>query len=223
MWRRHAGNLRLHDQLGRERRLDVQLRHRHDVELHAGGQPTYLLLVSRTSATGDSISSISSTGLTPSLTTASFTSVTSQNYNTSGYQWVYSLTTASTGTGTITVNFVKTANNAQIDLLAITGANATTPIVTTNEELTNAASGTTATADLPSAPASGDAGVVFLSGNAKLGSSAPAGSPAMTNVFYTQGGSDTAGVYYAAPGNQNESFTISSHAWATIALEIAHP
>ena len=46
----------------------------------------------------------------------------------------------------------------------------------------------------------------------------------MTNVFYSQQGPGSVGVYGAAPANQNESLTLNkSNPWGTVALEIEHP
>jgi hypothetical protein len=187
---------------------------------------TYLLFVARGSSSGDSITSISSSGLAPSLTTASFTAITSQTFNTSDYQWAYYITTGSTasGTGTLTVNFGRSlplGGETIVDLVQVRGNNTTTPIVTSNEKATSG-NGTTPTANLPSAPASQDATMVFLAGTADLGASAPLGTPAMANVFYSHQTAGSAGVNAAIPGTQNESFTISSQAWGTIAIELAH-
>jgi len=45
----------------------------------------------------------------------------------------------------------------------------------------------------------------------------------MTNLYYGHTSSGSVGVYDAVPPSQNESLTISSQQWATIALEISHP
>ena len=90
---------------------------------------TYLLFVFRHSSAGDGISSISTTGLSPALTLGSFTSITSQNYNSTDYQWAYWVSTSSSasGTGTLTVNFNNTLASGQVtivDLIAL-GSNST--------------------------------------------------------------------------------------------------
>jgi hypothetical protein len=185
---------------------------------------TYLLLVFRHSSASDSISSISSSGLSPALTQASFTSVASQTFNALDYQWAYYVTTSSSanGTGTLTVNFANTLGSGQVtvlDLIALGGNNTSNPIVVGNIGLANASS-TSATANLPSAPGAVDSGLVFLSSNKGLGASAPAASPSMTNAFYSQQGAGSMGIYTATPGSQNESFTVTSAPWGTIALEI---
>jgi hypothetical protein len=188
---------------------------------------TYLLLIDRHSSAGDGISSISSSGLTPALSTPSFTSIAAQSYNSSAdYDWAYWITTSSSasGTGTITVNFTNTLASGQVtivDLIALGGNNTAAPIVTGNNGTTTG-TGTALTANLPSAPSSSDAGVVFLSGQKTLGTTAPTLSPSMTNLFYAQQGAGSAGVYFAAPGSQNESVTVgtSQPGWGTFALEI---
>jgi hypothetical protein len=185
---------------------------------------TYLLLLFRHSSSGDSVSSISSSGLSPSLTTSSFSAITSQNFNTSDYQWAYYITTASnaSGTGTLTINFtqVLASGITLADLVQLGGNNTTTPIVTTNEGKASG-SGTTATANLPSAPGAQDAEVVFLTGNGNLGGSAPVAT-GLSNLFYSHQSTGSAGTYSAIPAQQNSSFTISSQPWGTIALEINH-
>jgi photosystem II stability/assembly factor-like uncharacterized protein len=185
---------------------------------------TYLLLVFRHSSANDSISSISSSGLSPALTLGSFTSITSQTYNTSDYQWAYYLTTSSSasGTGTLTVNFANALSGTEtsmVSLLALGGNSSSNPIVTGNEALTSG-SGTAATANLTYPPGSVDSSLVFLSANKGLGGSAPAASPTMTNAIYSQNSAGTLDAYTVTPGSQNESFTITSAPWGTIALEI---
>jgi hypothetical protein len=188
---------------------------------------TYLLLVFRHSAGGDGISSLASSGLTPSLTTLSFTSITSQTYNGSDYQWAYYVTTAGTasGTGTLTVTFKKNLGSGDVtilDLVQLGGNNTTTPIVTTN---VGKASGTasTATANLPNAPAASNAEIAFLSAQQDLGASPPAATPALGNAFYSHQGAGSAGIYPAVPARQAESFSVgTSKNWGTVALEINH-
>jgi Bacterial Ig-like domain (group 3)/Fibronectin type III domain len=188
---------------------------------------TYLLLAFRHSSTGDGITAISSSGMTPALMTSSFASVASQTYNTSNYQWAYYVTTGSTASGassSLTVTFTKNLGSGQatiLDLVRLGGNSTTAPVVTSN---VGKATGTsaTATANLPGAPGGADAQVVFLSSSGNLGGSAPAASPAMTNAFYSHQSAGSAGIYTRAPAQQNGSFTIPSQSWGTIALEIAH-
>ena len=111
----------------------------------------YLLLISRVSGSGDSVSSFSSSGLSPSLGTSSFTSVASQNYNTSDWQWAYYFTSSSSasGTGTITVHFAQSGSQTYIDLVALGGASTTAPVVTATSARRRAA----APATPPTSPA----------------------------------------------------------------------
>jgi hypothetical protein len=184
---------------------------------------TYLLFVFRSSLINDNITSISSTGLTPALSTSSFTSITSQTYNTLDYQWAYWVTTSSSasGTGTLNVSFANANTLTIIDLVKLGGNSTSAPVVTTNVGKATGLS-TTVTANLPGAPASSDAGLVFLTANANLGTSPPAASPAMTNVFYSNQLTGSSAVYAGIPAAQNESFSITTPPWGTIALEIAH-
>jgi hypothetical protein len=189
---------------------------------------TYLLLVYRHSAAGDGLGSLSSTSLSPALTLSSFTSITSQTYDTSkDYQWAYWITTSASasGSGTLTLNFTNTLGGGSItlvDLIQIGGVKTTAPVVTSNEIASNANSGS-ASANLPSAPGTGDLGLVFLTAEKGLGGSAPAGSPAMNNLFYSQSGIGSIAPYVAAPAVQNESFTFGAAWWGTIGLELTHP
>jgi hypothetical protein len=183
---------------------------------------TYVLFATRHSASGDSVSSVSSSGVTSSL---SLTQVASQNYNTTGYQWAYWFTSPSSASGSesITLHFAKTQTTSEItilDLVQLGGVSTSSPIVTTNKATTSGSS-TTATANLPSAPASGDAQLVFVDGQDSFGST-PSASPTMTNFFSTEQTAGSGAAYINAPASQDESFSLgsSSHHWGTIALEL---
>jgi hypothetical protein len=188
---------------------------------------TYVLLVSRHSTGSDAITSISSSGLSPALSTSSFTSISSQSYNTSDYQWAYYMTTGSaSGTGSLTVNFAQRlfiGNQVTIiNLIRLQGNSTTTPILTANVGKATGTA-TSATANLPNAPSGADAGLVFLSAQQGLGLPAPTASPAMSNVFYSQQTAGTMGIYSKVPASQSESFGVGSNRiWGTIALEINH-
>ncbi len=187
----------------------------------------YLLLVFRHSSSGDGITSISSTGLSPSLSTSSFTSLNSHSFNTSDYQWAYVLTTGSSasGTGTLTVSFTKALAAGQaavIDLVQVQGGSLTTPVVTANE---GAATGTSTapTANLPSAPTAGDSEIVFLGTSGNAGTTAPTASPAMTSLFYSHQTAGSGGFYSAITAQQSESLTLrTSQSWGTLSFELAH-
>jgi Bacterial Ig-like domain (group 3) len=183
---------------------------------------TYVLFVLRHSAAGDSISSIGSSGVSSSL---SLTSVASQTYNTTGYQWAYWFTSPSSSSGseTLTIHFAKTLTSGQItivDLAQLGGVDTTNPIVSATKATTNGSSATAA-ANLASAPASGDAQLVFLNGQDNLGGATPSASPTMTNFFSTEQTAGSGAAYINAPATQNESFSLgASHHWGTIALEL---
>ena len=187
---------------------------------------TYVLLVSRHSQAGDSISSISSTGLTPALSTASFALIGSQTYNSVDYQWAYDVTTSGTnnGNGTLTVGFAKTlaaGGSTILELLQLGGNNTTNPVVTTNK-VTSHGSGTSATANLPSAPNSLDAEVVFLSAQQDLGT-APTASAPMTSAFYSHQAAGSADAFVAVPGAKTHSLALSASVnWGSMAFEIQH-
>lgn len=140
------------------------------------------------------------------------------------FQWAYWITTSgsASGTGTITVNFAKSGPQTYIGLVKLTGNNTTTPIVTSNEATTNGR-GSTSTANLTNTPASGDGGLVLLSGAADLGGSAPTATPAMTNLLYSHGGSGSIAIFDAFPASKTESFSQGNATWGSMALEIAHP
>jgi hypothetical protein len=188
---------------------------------------SYLLLVIRHSQAGDAVSSIASSGLSPALGTASFTSIATQSYASSGYQWAYELTTGSgaSGTGRLTITFAKTLGSNQItivDLVMLAGDNVSAPVVTST---VGKASGTaaTATASLTSPPGAPDAGVVVLSSLQALGSTLPAASPPMASVFYSYQTHGSLAVYAAAPAAQSVSFAVGSGKnWGTLALEVSH-
>jgi hypothetical protein len=185
---------------------------------------TYVLVVFRHSSASDSITSISSTGLTPALSTSSFSLITSQTFSSSYYQWAYSVTTgaSASGTGTLTVNFRNTLSSGitLVDLAQIAGNSLTTPVVAATVGKANG-TGTTATANLSAAPAAQDAELVFLGAGANLGFTAP-GAAGLTNVFYSHATAGSAATYGGIPAQQNSSFTIPTATWGTIALELGH-
>jgi hypothetical protein len=185
---------------------------------------TYLMLVFRHSSASDSITSIASTGLTPALSTSSFSLITSQNFGSSYYQWAYYVTSgaSASGTGTLTVNFKNAllGGITLVDLVRLAGNSLTTPVVTASVGKTSG-TGTTATANLGAAPAAQDAELAFLGGSANLGLTAPAAT-GLTNLFYSHASTGSAATYSGIPAVQNSSFTISTSTWGTITLELAH-
>jgi hypothetical protein len=188
---------------------------------------TYLLLVSRHSQGGDGITGISTTGLTPTLTTSSFTSVASQSYSKNNYQWAYYITTSSSasGTGTLTVTFTKPLAGGQVtilNLIQLQGNSTTAPIAVGNVGKSTGG-GSSASVSLPSSPLASDAELVFLTSQQDLGPTAPTATPSMTNLFYSHQGPGSASTYGAARAQQTESFNVGGGKhWGIISLEIQH-
>jgi hypothetical protein len=183
---------------------------------------SYVVFVVRHSSSSDSLSSITSSGVSSTLTT---TRVASLSYNTTGYEWAYSFTSPSSGSGTetLTLHFTKSLASGQItiaDVVQLGGVSTSAPVLTTNEKTTSGSS-TTATANLPSAPTSGDAELVFVDSQGAM-STTPSATPSMSNFFSTQQTAASAATYVNAPPSQNESFGLgtSSQHWGTIALEL---
>jgi hypothetical protein len=186
---------------------------------------TYLLFIFRDTGSADGVNSISSTGLTPALTSSSFTAVTSQKFSSTN-QWAYYVTTSSAaaGTGSLTITFKKALTSGEatlIDLVALGGNSASAPIVMTNIGLNNGSS-STITAKLPNAPNPLDAGIVFLTGPQDFGATAPLATPSMANIFYSHQPPASLAAYFAAPGQQTESLKVASptKSWGTVSLEI---
>ena len=146
-----------------------------------------------------------------------------QSFSSTNWEWAYYFVSSSSasGSGTITVNFGKSGNTI-VDLVALSGASTGAPVVTGNVG-TASGSGTSATANLPSARASTDAGVVMVGGPADFGPSTPSASPSMTNLLYSHSPSGALATFDVVPGSQNETVTISSATWGAIALEISAP
>ena len=184
----------------------------------------YVLLITRGSASGDSVSSFSSSGLSPSLSTSSFTQAASQNWNTSDWQWAYYFVSSggASGTGTITVSFAKTGTT-YLNLVKLGGASTSAPVVTGNVGTANG-TGTSYAANLPSAPAATDAEIAMVGAPGDLTPSGPSASPTMSSLGYQHSPSLSQAAFGAAPANQNETLSSSNNAtWGTMALEISAP
>jgi hypothetical protein len=164
--------------------------------------------------------------LTPGLSTSSFTSITSQAYNTIDHQWAYDVTTGAgaSGTGTLTVTFSSTSGSTGstiLDLIQLAGNNMAAPIVTTDTATAHGSS-TSASAKLPAAPRASDAEVVFLSAQQDLGT-APTSAPTMASAFYTHQVAGSADAFVAVPAQRSETMALSASAnWGTLAFEIQH-
>ncbi len=131
----------------------------------------------------------------------------------------------SNATGTITVTFAKTINQAYLQVVELCGNDTSAPIA--QQAYATGNNTNPYTANLPLAPLAGtNFDVYFLNAKETLGASAPTGTPAVTNLIYVPGGSGSAATYFAGTPSQNESFNTSpasSKHWGTIAVEIKRP
>ena len=180
---------------------------------------TYLLFAFRTSASGDSVSSFTSTGFAPA---PSWTAVTSATRGTTTYLWAYQMTTPSnqTGSGKVTVHFAKglaTSSATVLDIVQLQGNDTTTPIVASTVG-TGSSSSSSATANLTGAPTTGDAEAIFLGVGSSLAAPTATGT---TNGFWSQNTGNSGGFYYAIPAQLNSTFSLGSTLpWVSVALEI---
>jgi hypothetical protein len=187
---------------------------------------TYLVFAFTESKAGDS-ATFSSTGLgSPTFNNIGSGSL---NYNTSDYEFGRWLNGGvSNATGTITVTFVQTISKpAYVQVVELCGNDTSTPIA---QNAYASSPGTTATnpytANLPTPLAPTNFDVYFLDAGDDLGTSAPTGTPAVTNLFYAHGGGTAAGTYFKDPASAFESFNTSPPSnkhWGTIAVEIKRP
>ena len=131
----------------------------------------------------------------------------------------------SNATGTITVTFAKTINQAYLQVVELCGNDTSAPIA--QQAYATGNNITPYTANLPLAPlASTNFDVYFLCAKEDLNSPAPTGTPAATSLFYAHSGNGTAGMYFRdTPPSQNESFCVGCGGkhWGTIAVEIKRP
>ena len=127
----------------------------------------------------------------------------------------------SNATGTITVTFVQTMHQAYLQVVELCGNDTSAPIA---QQAYAAGNNTNPyTANLGSPPLASNFDVYFLDANEDLGSSAPTGTPAVTNLIYAHAGAGSAGTYFKDTPSQNESFAGGNKHWATIAVEIKRP
>lgn len=182
----------------------------------------YVILVSRTPDSGDSISGITSSGFSTSPT---FTSVATASYNASADPvWAY-YATGGSGTGAININFQNAQTNNEdtyIEIVQI-GNPGSPPVSSSNIGWTTG-SGTTASAALPSTPGANDGEIVFFSTNADAGGSPPTSSPSgLSNLDYDHHPHGSIGTYCTSSGSTTTyGFTIGpSQPWGGLALDIA--
>jgi hypothetical protein len=189
---------------------------------------TYLVFAFTNSNTGDSMTSITFSGGSPT-----FNNIGSGSLVLAGDGKEYEFGRwlnggGSNATGTITVTFAKTISQvAYLQVVELCGNDTSTPI-TVNNAYATGNNTNLYTANLPAPPLAGtNFDVYFLCARESLGATAPVGTPAVTNLFYAQANNGTAGTYFRdTPPSQNQSFTMtpaSNRHWGTIAVEIKRP
>jgi hypothetical protein len=180
---------------------------------------TLLILVQRGGSTTieDSVTSISG----PFSSTAAVSSLeypigTSRNYL---FAWK---ATANGSSGTVTVNFSSgsNANPTVVDVVELSGNNASTPIA---QQATARAPLGTATATLTSSNAA-DAEIVVASYMANAALTTPAGFTALDTLQTGSNGGECYGLYFSPSAQTSTSISSSSEGlgWGTIAIEINH-
>jgi redox-regulated HSP33 family molecular chaperone len=196
-----------------------------------GLQPNavYVVHVFRHSASGDSVTGISTSGfagasaLTAIAPTAA-TPTTGQNWNTSvdyQYAWYFTTGASPSGTGTVTATFTKGLGAGQvtvIDVTQILGANTSSPLAQASSAATG--NSTTATGNLGSAPVSTfDTKLVLLGEQANTTPS----SANLANLFVSNQPPGTGATLWTTnPFVQNDNITVTNGQWGTLTLEIAH-
>src|SRR5205823_6636104 len=130
------------------------------------------------------------------------------------------------------ITLTNTASQAYVEVIAVSGAMDTAAgfVATGNEGVANngTTANTTATAALPAAPAGASGEIVFWSGDANNGTSAPtvgSGAPYITAITgaYQHATNGSEAVYGGGAGTATVSLTNTSMHWGTIALEVKHP
>src|SRR5206468_6067817 len=140
---------------------------------------TYLVFAFTSSASGDSATFSSTFSSSPTFNNIGSGSLF---YNGKDYEFGRWLNGGATdSTGTISVTFVKKPNQAYVQVVELCGNNTSTPIA----QFAYASGNNTNpyTANLGSPPLASNFDVYFLDANEDLGSSAPTGTPAVTNLI----------------------------------------
>ena len=181
---------------------------------------TYLVFAFTSSSSGDS-ATFSSTF----IGSPAFNNIGSGSlfYNGKDYEFGRWLNGgASDSTGTISVTFAIKSKQAYVQVVELCGNNTSTPIA--QSMYTSGNNTNPYTANLPAPPlAPTNFDVYFLDANEDLGSPAPVGTPAVTNLIYVHAGAGSAGTYFKDTPAQNESFAGANNHWATIGVEINRP
>jgi hypothetical protein len=178
---------------------------------------SYLLLVSRVSSAGDSITHLASAGLRPALSTASFTRIGSHSFAVRNWQWAYFVRTGphALGSGTLTARFAKPASPLTVlDLVSLGPSRAVGGVGTSSGSRRVAAA-------VVSPAASRDALIVLLTAERDLGASAPASFPAGAEIFFSHHAAGSASIDAEAPATKQEWFLLPAKAnWGSLAVEI---
>jgi hypothetical protein len=184
---------------------------------------SYLVFVSETGAQANNptmTTTLANGATLSSSPVASNFVATTQGAN----EWVYTLSGATANTsGNVKAQFVAQSSRIDIWVVQLGGENVTNPVVTSN---TRAATGTSTgqpiTVTLPSAPATGDAGMLFVHITANV--SAPTVTPTTTNTTWTPNAGGSAGYWCMPTASQTDTVSnvASGNVWFALAIEIAH-
>ena len=166
------------------------------------------------------------------ITTNDFGGTTSPNCQAARcymYAWSFN---ANTTSASATIKAAEShGQHFVLDVLALAGNNTSAPIVQAigSESGCNingcTPRGTTASADLTNAPATGDVSLEIIASDDTIGT-ALTWSAGSTNLFNSSNTNASLGTYVTSPAAQNDTASTSGFGnpqdWATIALEIAH-
>ena len=138
--------------------------------------------------------------------------------------WAWTFKATSSASQTVSITFTGTPQYTAIDVLHLTLANTTTPIVAAATSMASNSSNS-ATANLATGATAGDLSLEIVASDRNEGSSALTWVPATGVSTAFQNGTNTGslGVYVTSPAVQNESTSTtgwSGNDWGTIALEV---
>jgi hypothetical protein len=182
---------------------------------------TYLVFASSNSgATGDS-ATVTATGFTSAPIV---TSIGNSAYDSAAIEWGGYLTGGS-GTGTVNVTFAKTIKQGYLEVIAVTGADTSSPVVQSAfAKMTGTTASNPAAANLASAPDPSNGELIFWNSTQSVtAASSWSSSSALTVVTSTNvaAASGSVGTFAGAPAQQTESLNMgSSKTWATVAVEL---
>lgn len=182
---------------------------------------TYAVFAFSDSSSGDTATPSSTTLGSPTFTATG----SEQSSDTSAdHDWAWYVTGGSSnqGPGTITLTFAKATTQAYVEDVQLVGTTIATPAVTSNEAFAvSSTSNTSATANLSSVSGTADGELIFFSGAASAGASAPTSSSSAIGNLVHSSDAGSEGVYFGAPPQASETLTMGTATfWGTIALEI---